>query len=303
MKQNDMIIRCITTDGSMTAMAIDSTNMVYTAQQIHNCSPTAAAALGRLLTATAMMGDLLKGENSSVTLRVNGGGPVGTMIAISDSHGNCRASISYPDAEVPPKANGKLDVGALVGRNGRLDVFKDFGSGQPYSGQINLVSGEIAEDVTEYYARSEQTPTVCALGVLTDRENHQVLLAGGLLIQLLPTAEDSVIPKLEKNLETLEPVTTMMAKGMSLEEICRKALDGFEVEVLDDATVRYACTCSKEKVKAAIAMLSPKEIRDLPNETGWAEASCHYCNRKYRISTEELEELAVQRENSRKNKR
>lgn len=295
-KQTDHMIRCITTDGTLIAMAADTTNTVYTAQQIHGCSAVAIAALGRLLTATVMMGNMLKGKDASLTLRVNGKGPIGSVIAVADNAGHCRGYAENAGVELPLNSKGKLDVGGAVGRDGQLNVMKDLGNGQPYSGRIDLVSGEIAEDVTEYYARSEQTPTVCALGVLTDKQDHSVLLAGGLIVQLLPTADEEAIDRLEKNLTELEPMTTMLAKGMTMEEICRKALAGFEVEVLDETPVDYACTCSRERVKAAVALLSAEEIRSLADETGFAQASCHFCNKTYRIDRAELEELARARE-------
>ena len=296
-KQKDHIIRCITTDGTLIAMAADTANTVYTAQQIHECSAVAAAALGRMLTASVMMGNMLKGDGASLTLRVNGGGPIGAVVAVADNAGHCRGYAENAAVELPLNSVGKLDVGGAVGRDGQLNVMKDLGGGQIYNGQVNLVSGEIAEDITEYYARSEQTPTVCALGVLTDKQDHSVLLAGGLIVQLLPTADEEAIDQLEKNLAELEPMTTMLAKGMTMEEICRKALTGFSVEVLDETPVEYACTCSRDRVKAAVALLSPEEIRSLADETGFAEANCHFCNKSYRISREELEALARAREN------
>lgn len=292
----DHLLRCITADGSLVAYAADTTNTVYTAQRIHGCTAVAAAALGRLLTASVMMGSMLKGAGSSITLRINGGGPIGSVIAVSDSAGNCRGYCENAGVDLPLNGNGKLDVGGAVGRDGQLDVMKDLGGGQPYIGRIGVVSGEIAEDITEYYARSEQTPTVCSLGVLTDRQDHTVLFAGGLLVQLLPAADGDAITRLEQNLQTLEPMTTMMAKGMTSVEICRRALEGFEVEVLDETPVQYACSCSREQVKRAIAMLSPEEIRSLPDASGQAEAHCHFCNKNYLISRGELEELARARE-------
>lgn len=293
-------MRCITADGTLIAMAADTTNIVYTAQRIHGCSAVAAAALGRLLTASVMMGNMLKGDGSSLTLRINGGGPIGSVIAVADNAGHCRGYAENAGVQLPLNERGKLDVSGAVGRSGQLNVMKDLGNGQPYNGQISIVSGEIAEDITEYYARSEQTPTICALGVLTDKQDHTVLLAGGLLVQLLPTADEAAVEQLEKNLTTLEPMTTMLAKGMTTEEICRKALAGFDVEVLDQTPVEYACTCSRSKVEAALATLSPAEIRSMADETGFARAHCHFCNQTYQISLDELEKIASDREKSEK---
>lgn len=238
----DRIIRCITADGALMASAIDSSDTVYTAQSLHGLSATASAALGRLLTGASMMGAMLKQEHASLTLRVDGGGPLGVLTAISDSRGNVRGCVDNPEAEVPKKPNGKLDVGAAVGQDGRLGVIRSYGTGEPYMGQVALVSGEIAEDITNYYAVSEQIPTVCALGVLVDSDTKKVMLAGGLLIQVLPGALPEDIEKLEANVQKLEPVTTMLAKGMTVEQMCEKALEGFTVEKLDEMPVHYACT-------------------------------------------------------------
>ena len=274
------------------ASAIDTSDTVYTAQKLHSLSPTASAALGRLLTGVSVMGAMLKQANATLTLRVNGGGPLGTLTAISDSRGNVRGCVDNPEVEVPRKPNGKLDVSAAVGTTGRLGVIRNYGTGEPYMGQVELVSGEIAEDITNYYATSEQIPTACALGVLVDSENGKVMLAGGLLIQVLPGAMPEDIEKLEANIAKLEPVTTMLAKGMSVEDMCRTALDGFEVEVLDEMPIHYACNCSKEKYCNALSTLEPEEIETLPTSDGRAEAVCPYCSKKYYFTAEELKALA-----------
>lgn len=289
----DRIIRTITSDGSLMASAIDSTEIVYTAQKLHGLSKTAAASLGRLLTGASMMGAMLKSDRASLTLKVNGGGPLGSVVAISDSNGNVRGYVDNPTVELPLKSNGKIDVGGGVGTDGRLAVMRDFGEKDPYIGQIELVSGEIAEDITQYYAQSEQTPTVCALGVLVNKDNGEAMLSGGMLIQALPGADESAIARLEENISQLESVTTMLAKGISLEDMCRKALDGFDVEILDEFKVHYACNCSKERFANALLTLGAEEIMSLPlNENGQAEAVCHYCSRKYYFSKNELAELS-----------
>lgn len=297
----DKIIRCITSDGALMASAIDSGDMVYTAQRVHNLSETASAALGRLLTGAAVMGAMLKQDSATLTLRVNGGGPLGTLTAIADSHGNVRGCVDAPETDVPRKENGKLDVGAAVGSAGRLGVIRDYGFGEPYMGQVALVSGEIAEDITSYYATSEQIPTVCALGVLVDPETREVLLSGGLLLQALPGATEADIARLEENVRRLEPVTTMLAKGMSAGEMCALALDGFEMEQLDEIPVHYACTCNHDKFRRVLMTLSPEELETLPTEDGNAEAVCPYCSRKYYFSTEELHALADEVRKNRKN--
>lgn len=289
----DKIIRCITTDGAVMAAAIDSTYLVATAQQLHHTSAVATAALGRLLTASSVMGAMLKKKDASVTLKVNGGGPLGTLTAIADSTGNCRACIEHPQVELPRKPNGKLDVGAAVGSDGLLGVIRDFGEGVPYSGQVALQSGEIAEDITHYYAVSEQIPTVCALGVLVDKTDIRHILAGGMLIQVLPGALDSDIAKLEANVARLEPVTSMLARGMTIEEMCRTALQGFEMEILDEFPVSYVCHCSRERVERALATLKPADIVSLAGEKGYAEIKCEYCNHSYRLTAADLEKIAA----------
>lgn len=288
----DRIIRCITSDGAVMACAADTTDIVYTGAQLHLTSAAATAALGRLLTAAAIMGNQLKQKDASITLRIKGDdSETGAVIAVSDSDGNVRGYVQNPDCPTEYYQNGKINVAKAVGRTGILNVMRDYGTGEPYVGQVAIVSGEIAEDITSYYAVSEQIPTVCALGVLLDKEDHQVLLAGGLLIQLLPGADDSTIDRIEKNVSELEPMTTMLAKGMSIKEICETALKGFEVEVLDEDPIRYACTCSREKVVRAFITLSDDEIRSLADEKGYAEATCHFCKKKHRFSKLQLEQL------------
>lgn len=289
----DRIIRTITSDGSLMASAIDSSEFVYTAQKLHGLSKTACAALGRLLTGASLMGAMLKKDGAVLTLKANGGGPLGTLTAISDSCGNVRGYVDNPQVELPLKSNGKLDVGGAVGNKGRLAVIRDLGAREPYIGQVALVSGEIAEDITQYYAVSEQIPTVCALGVLVDREQGEAMLAGGMLIQALPGADDETIARLEQNVQNLESVTTMLAKGIKLEEMCKIALNGFSVEFLDEFQVHYTCNCSKERFSNALLTLGEKEIRNLPlNDEGNAEAVCQYCGRRYYFSQKELSALA-----------
>lgn len=289
----DRIIRTITSDGSLMASAIDTTQLVYTAQQLHGLTKTSCAALGRLLTGTSLMGAMLKETQATLTVKVAGDGPLGNLLAIADSRGNVRGYVDNPGVELPVRPDGKLNVGGAVGHNGRLAVIRDFGTGEPYAGQVELVSGEIAEDITNYYAVSQQTPTVCALGVLVDREEGCALLAGGLLIQALPGADEMVLAHLEKNIAQLDSVTTMLAKGLDLEEICHLALQGFEVEKLDEFPVHYVCNCSKERFTRVLLTLPSEDIATLPlNDRGCAETVCQYCNRKYYFSQDELLVLA-----------
>lgn len=287
----DKIIRCITSDGAVMASAIDASDIVFKAKKIHNLSRSATAALGRLLCATSMMGAMLKQKDATINLRVMGDGELGPVIAVGDSKGNVRGYVGNADCPTEYYNNGKINVSKAVGKNGVLNVMRDYGSGDPYIGQVELVSGEIAEDITSYYATSEQIPTVCALGVLIDKEDGEVMLAGGLLIQLLPGAFDDTIEQLEKNLATLEPVTTMLAKGMSILDICKKALEGFEVEVLDEYPVNYVCSCSKEKIERLFCTMSDEDIRSMADEKGMAVANCHFCNKKYVFTKSDLEKI------------
>lgn len=299
----DKILRTITSDGSLMAAAIDSSQIVYTAQKLHGLSKTACAALGRLLTGASLMGDMLKIEGASLTLKVNGGGPLGNLVAISDSQGNVRGYVDHPEVELPLKPNGKLDVGGAVGTQGRLAVIRDTGEAAPYVGQVELLSGEIAEDLTNYYASSEQTPTVCALGVLVDKESGEALLSGGLLIQALPGADNAILNRLEQNVAKLDSVTTMLAKGMSPEEMCRAALAGFEVEILDQSPVHYVCNCSKARFARGLLTLGSKELRRLHGDSqGQVETVCHYCNKKYVFTKEEIAALAEQAAEAEKKK-
>lgn len=289
----DKIIRCITSDGAVTISCADTSDIVHTAKKLHHTSPVATAALGRLLTGASMMGAQLKSSSSSITLRINGGGEIGCLIAVADYNGNCRGYVGNPDVQTEHYNNGKLNVGKAVGTNGTLNVMKDFGSGEPYLGAVQLVSGEIAEDITSYYASSEQLPTACALGVLVDKNDGEVLLAGGYLLQLLPGADDDTITKVENNLKDIDSMTTMLAKGMSIYDIAKTVLKGFEVEVLDEMPINYVCTCSREKVINSIITLPDNEILDLPDEKGYAVANCHFCNKHYRFTKSDLEKIVA----------
>lgn len=286
----DKIIRCITSDGAVMVSAIDSTDIAYKASVIHQTSPVASAALGRLLSAASMMGAQLKSTKSTINIRFEGDGELGAFMAVADSDGNVKGFVTNPACTTTHYDNGKLNVAAAVGA-GVVSVMKDFGEGEPYIGKIPIVSGEIAEDITNYYATSEQIPTVCALGVLIDKESEQVLLSGGLLIQLLPGADDSTIDKIEANVGKLDSVTTMLAKGMSALDMCKAALDGFEVEVLDEFEIKYVCGCSKEKIRSLIAAMPKEEIEAMISENHGAEADCRFCRKHYSFSEEELRDI------------
>ena len=277
------------------ASAIDASDIVFTAKKLHNLSRSATAALGRLLCATSMMGNMLKQKNAFINLRVLGDGEMGAVVAVGDSRGNVRGYVENPDCPTEHYNSGKINVAKAVGRNGTLSVMRDYGTGDPYIGQVELCSGEIAEDITNYFATSEQIPTVCALGVLINKEDGEVLLAGGLLIQLLPGAYDEAIDRLEENVKNLEPVTTMLAKGMSILDICKTALQGFEVEVLDENPVNYVCSCSREKLERYFMTMSDEEIRTLPDESGKTEAVCQFCNKRYAFTRDDLERLIAEK--------
>ncbi len=283
------LIRCITSDGAVMAAALDSTDLVARAEQIHKTSAVVTAGLGRLLTAASMMGNALKGTDNTLTLRVAGDGPAGALIAVSDASGNVRGYPANPVVELPLNAKGKLDVGGAVGR-GSLYVSKDLGMGEPYNGSVPLVSGEIAEDITAYYAMSEQIPTVCALGVLVNPD-LTVQAAGGYLIQLLPAADDAVIDRLEKGIRDIPPITAMLQGGMTPEDILRRVLSGFEVEVLYEQETAYRCDCSIGRVERALASMGREELRGLIEEQGEAEVTCHFCDKVYRFDKAQLEAL------------
>ena len=287
----DKIIRCITSDGAVMASAIDASDIVFTAKKLHDLSRVSTAALGRLLCATSMMGNMLKQKDAFINLRILGDGEMGAVVAVGDSRGNVRGYVENPQVKTEYYNNGKINVAKAVGKGGMLSVMRDYGTGDPYIGQVELVSGEIAEDITNYFATSEQIPTVCALGVLVDKEDGEVLLAGGLLIQLLPGAFEDTIEKLEKNIAKLEPVTTMLAKGMSILDICKTALDGFDVEVLDETPVNYVCGCSREKLERYFMTMSDDDIRSMADEKGEAEAVCQFCNKKYVFTKDDLEAI------------
>lgn len=283
------LARCISMDGTIIAMAVDSTDIVNRAQEIHETSAVCSAALGRLMTAASLMGSSLKGKDDSVTLRLNGGGPIGSVIAVSDSEGNVRGYVTQPVVEIPLNKKGKLDVAGAVGTNGFLTVIKDLGMKEPYVGQTPIISGEIAEDITAYYSTSEQTPTVCALGVLVNPD-LTIRAAGGLIIQLLPTALDDTIDKVEKCIETLEPISTLIDRGMTPEEICRHALHLFDLDILDTAEPTYKCYCSRHRVEGALISTGVEELEDMMNDEK-TEVSCQFCDRKYVFTPADIKEL------------
>ena len=282
------LVRCISTDGTLTVMAIDSTDIVNEAVRIHNTTPVASAALGRLLTGASLMGSVLKGKEDSVTLRLKGDGPLGSLIAVSDSLGNVRGYVQNNHVDLPLNSKGKLDVSGAVGKHGDLTVIKDLGLKEPYVGQTPIVSGEIAEDITYYYFTSEQTPTVCALGVLVDRD-YSIKKAGGFIVQLLPTAYDDTIDLVEECIKDIEPVTTLLQK-MNIEELCRHVLSKFELEVLDTASPVYKCNCSSERVERALISTGIESLKELAEDEN-TEVCCQFCDKKYNFSSSDIKKL------------
>lgn len=284
------LVRCIAKEGGVIAMAVDSTDIAGRAEQVHRTSAVVTAGLGRLLTAASMMGSMLKGEEDSITLRVKGDGPVGGLIAVSDSRGNVRGYPINPIVELPLNSKGKLDVSGAVGQNGSLDVIKDLGMKEPYIGQIPLVTGEIAEDITSYFANSEQIPTACGLGVLVNPD-LTVKAAGGYIIQMLPGATEEEISQVEANLSQMPPVSQMIERGLTPEKICFMALEGFDPEVLDEAEVGYVCNCSKERVERALISIGTKDLEEMIADGEDTEVCCHFCDKKYSFTPDDLKKL------------
>lgn len=286
----DEIIRMMTGDGMVKAVAVTGKDMVERARQIHKTLPVATAALGRTLMAASMMGDMLKEKDGSVTLQIKGGGPLGAITAVSDSRGNPRGYLQNGQVDIPRKYQGKLDVGAAVGSSGSLTVMKDMGLKEPYIGSVQLVSGEIAEDITAYFVESEQVPTACALGVLVDKD-QSVAAAGGYLVQLLPGADESVIQRLEESIARLGPVTDALHGGADAVQLLERVLEGQEPELLERRPVAYKCYCSRERVSRAIISMGKEEMQNLIEEQGGAELTCQFCDKVYRFTKEDLQEL------------
>lgn len=286
----DYIVRAMTADGFVKAMAIASTNLAERARNIHKTTPTATAALGRVLTAASMMGNLQKVENGALTLQVRGNGPLGTILATSDAVGNVRGYVHNPSITLLEKYAGKLDVGAAVGTDGMLTVIRDLQMKEPYIGSVALVSGEIADDVTAYFAQSEQTPTACALGVLVDTD-HSVKVAGGYLIQLLPGAPEEVVSRLEQGIAKAGAVTPMLSDGLTPEDILRRVMSDFELEFLETTEVSYKCYCTRERVTSTLISVGKKDLQEMIDEGKPVTIECQFCDTKYRLTPDDLRAL------------
>lgn len=284
------LVRMISDDGTLYVLCVNSTEMVREAQQIHSLSKVCSAALGRLITGASMMGILLKGKDDTLTLKMSGSGPASPIVAVANSDGYVKGYVGDAHVKLPLNSVGKLDVSGAIGQDGNLTVIKDLGLKEPYMAQIPLVSGEVAEDITAYYFVSEQTPTVCGLGVLVNPEDEQVLLAGGFLIQLLPTADDETITKVENGLKGIKSVTAMLSDGLSPEEICKKVLPEFNMELLDRSNVEYKCDCSLERVTNALIAAGKDGLREMAEDSE-TEVVCHFCNKKYIFTSEQILKL------------
>ena len=287
---SDQIVRVLAKDAPIKASAISAKDLVERARQIHKTLPVATAALGRALLGCSMLGNQLKEDNGSVTLRVNGGGPLGSITAVSDSAGNVRGYVQNGDVELMEKHPGKLDVGRAVGTDGTLTVIKDIGLKEPYVGQVELLSGEIADDLASYLVESEQIPSACALGVLVDTD-QSVMCAGGYLIQLLPGASEEVISKLEQRVVEMGAVTKALQEGLTALDLVKRVLCDFELEIVEESPVEYRCYCSKDRVTRALISMGKKDLGELIEEQGEAELTCHFCDKVYHYSKEELEDL------------
>lgn len=288
----DYFIRGIDKSGRIRILVGTTTKMVEEARRIHQTSPTATAALGRALTAGALMGAMMKNQQDRLTLRIAGDGPAGNILVVARNDGKVKGEMTNPQADVPSRPDGKLDVGGLVGRNGTITTIMDLGLREPYIGQSQLVSGEIAEDLANYYYYSEQKPSAVSLGVLVDKD-ISVKAAGGYIIQLLPGISDHDIDKIERSLAKIHPVSSLVDNGLSPEEIMTELLQDFSMEVLERRDLSYECDCSRERIERGIISLGKEEIKSIIEEEGQAEVVCHFCNSKYQFSKEDLEKILI----------
>ena len=289
--QNDKIISCLAYGGKVNIRCIRSTNMVEEARKIHDLSPTATAAMGRLLTITSLLGKEMKDEKGSITTQVKGNGPIGSMTVVADNKGNVKGYVSNPYVDIPlNETTGKLNVGEAVGKEGMIYIIKDIGLKEPYVGMTPIISGEIAEDFTNYFAKSEQTPTVVALGVLVDKNG--VKAAGGYLITLMPDATENEIVKIEQALKNADSISKMLDDGKELIDIAETVTGDSNIMYFEDDNVpKYSCNCSKEKMEKNLITIGKDEIRDILEKERKAELICHFCNKKYLFDEDELKKI------------
>ncbi len=292
----DKIIRATAADGMIKMAVITARDTVERARQIHSLSPTACAALGRTLCGASLLGQAMKEEKASLTIRINGGGPIGSVVAVSDREGNVRGYVDNPSCVLPLRADGKLNVGGAVGRDGMLTVSRDIGLREPYIGSVELVSGEIAEDLTAYLLESEQVPSACALGVLVDTD-LTIRAAGGFIVQLMPGAEDELIEKLEDNIFLMDQLTTVLDED-GTDAIFAQVLRGFDWHVVGEYPVEYRCYCSRERVEQALTVIEPNELREIIAEGKEISVSCQFCDRTYAFAPAELEAFLKSSENN-----
>ena len=287
---SDQLVRAISKDGFVKAVAVSTRDLTERARQIHHTTPVATAALGRTLAAASMLGNALKGDGASVTLQIKGDGPLGTILAVSDNEGNVRGKVDDPAVDLPLRPDGKLDVGAAVGHEGMLTVIRDLNMKDPYVGSVSLLGGEIAEDLAAYFVESEQIPTACGLGVLVDRD-RSVLTAGGYLIQLLPGAGEEIVSRVERGIMAAGSVTALLKADSDPESLLRRVMPDFELEILEKSPVEYRCYCSRERMEKALISLGPEEMRSLIDEQGSAEMTCRFYDSVLKLTREDLEGL------------
>ena len=285
----DEIVRAVTTDGFVKISAVTARGAVERAREIHSLSPTASAALGRTLCGASMLGELMKEDDASLTIRVNGGGPAGSVIAVSDSGGNVRGYVTNPQADLPTRADGKLDVGGLVGRDGMLTVSRDLGLKEPYVGSTELVTGEIAEDLAQYMVESEQIPAAVGLGVLVDTDKS-IKAAGGFIVQLMPGAPEELITKLEDNIFMMDQLTTVLDED-GIDTVIDQVLAGLPHETVERKGIEYRCNCSRERVADALRSVGAAELREMASEGKDTEVTCQFCDKVYTFTPDELLEL------------
>lgn len=290
----DKIIRATAGDGFIKMAVITARDMVQRAREIHSCSPTASAALGRTLCAASLMGEMMKEEKATLTIRINGGGPIGSVVAVSDSGGNVRGYVGDPSVDLPLRSDGKLNVGAAVGRDGMLTVSRDIGLKEPYIGSTELVSGEIAEDVTAYLLESEQVPSACALGVLVDTD-LSIKAAGGFIVQLMPGADEALIGRLEENIFMMDQLTTILDEDGAA-AIFDQVLKGFEYHIVGETPVAYRCYCSRDRVEEALRCIDSAQLAEMIDEGKDITVSCQFCDQVYRFSPAQLQELEAAKE-------
>ncbi|MBI6874604.1 Hsp33 family molecular chaperone HslO [Clostridium aciditolerans] len=286
----DKIVRATAQNGDIRIIAAITTNLVNEGVKVHNCAPTAAAALGRMLTAGSLMGAMLKSESDSLTLKISGGGDAQGVVVTSHADGHVKGYIGNPQADLPPNEKGKLDVSGIIGKDGNLFIIRDMGLKEPYIGQVPIYTGEIGDDLAYYFTVSEQTPSAVGLGVLVDKD-LSVSAAGGFIIQMMPGANELVADIITYRLQEIPSITEMISKGMNIEEILNFIFDDMDLKILEDMEPSYKCDCSKERVERALISIGEKDLQDLYNEGKEEELKCHFCNKSYRFTSEEIGEL------------